>query len=246
MRLQKFMADAGVASRRKCEEIILAGRVQVNGETAALGVCVDPTADAVCLDGRPITPVAQRVTVVLNKPRGVMCTAKDPEGRPTVLDYVADLHCRVFSVGRLDYDSEGLLVMTNDGALAYCLTHPKFQMDKTYSAICDGVLTPAQREALEKGVQLADGPTYPAKVEEVYRLRGGNTSFNITIHEGRNRQVRRMLEAVGHKTLMLKRVALGPLRLGGLPSGAYRPLTQAESAALSAFFHQPPNADIIN
>lgn len=246
MRLQKFMADAGVASRRKCEEIISAGRVQVNGATAALGLCVDPAADDVCLDGRPITPVEQRVTVVLNKPRGVVCTSKDPEGRPTVLGYVADLPARVYSVGRLDYDSEGLLVMTNDGALAYCLTHPKFQLGKTYSAICDGVLTEAQREALEKGVLLADGPTYPAKVEEVYRLRGGNTAFNITIHEGRNRQVRRMLEAVGHKTLMLKRVALGPLKLGSLPSGAYRPLTKAESAALSTFFHQPSGADITN
>ena len=118
-----------------------------------------------------------------------------------------------------DYDSEGLLVMTNDGELAYRLTHPKFCMDKTYSAICDGLLTKEQIAALEQGVLLEDGPTHPAKVEEVYRLRNGNTAFNITIHEGRNRQVRRMLEAVGHETLALKRVALGPLRLGDLPSG---------------------------
>ena len=164
-----------------------------------------------------------------------MCTAQDPQGRPTVGDYVKDLPVRVYNAGRLDYDSEGLLVMTNDGELAYKLTHPRFCMDKTYAAICDGLLTKAQIAALEQGVQLEDGPTHPAKVREVFKLRNGNTAFNITIHEGRNRQVRRMLEAVGHETLALKRVALGPLRLGDLPSGAYRPLTDQEWDALHAW-----------
>lgn len=235
MRLQKYMAEAGIASRRKCEELIQAGRVKVNGRIVGLGACVEPLQDLVEVDGEPLGKSQQKVTVILNKPRGVMCTAQDPQGRPTVGEYVRDLPARVYNAGRLDYDSEGLLVMTNDGELAYRLTHPKFCMDKTYSAICDGLLTKEQIAALEQGVLLEDGPTHPAKVEEVYRLRNGNTAFNITIHEGRNRQVRRMLEAVGHETLALKRVALGPLRLGDLPSGTYRSLTAQEWDELHAW-----------
>lgn len=235
MRLQKYMAEAGIASRRKCEELIQAGRVKVNGQVAILGACVDPLQDLVEVDGEPLGKSQQKVTVILNKPRGVMCTAQDPQGRPTVGDYVKDLPVRVYNAGRLDYDSEGLLVMTNDGELAYKLTHPRFCMDKTYAAICDGLLTKAQIAALEQGVQLEDGPTHPAKVREVFKLRNGNTAFNITIHEGRNRQVRRMLEAVGHETLALKRVALGPLRLGDLPSGTYRSLTAQEWDELHAW-----------
>ena len=233
MRLQKYMAEAGIASRRKCEELIQAGRVKVNGQVAILGACVEPLQDLVEVDGEPLGKSQQ--TVILNKPRGVMCTAQDPQGRPTVGDYVKDLPVRVYNAGRLDYDSEGLLVMTNDGELAYKLTHPRFCMDKTYAAICDGLLTKAQIAALEQGVQLEDGPTHPAKVREVFKLRNGNTAFNITIHEGRNRQVRRMLEAVGHETLALKRVALGPLRLGDLPSGTYRSLTAQEWDELHAW-----------
>lgn len=235
MRLQKYMAEAGIASRRKCEELIQAGRVKVNGQVAILGACVEPLQDLVEVDGEPLGKSQQKVTVILNKPRGVMCTAQDPQGRPTVCDYVKDLPVRVYNAGRLDYDSEGLLVMTNDGELAYKLTHPRFCMDKTYAAICDGLLTQEQIAALEQGVQLEDGPTHPAKVREVFKLRNGNTAFNITIHEGRNRQVRRMLEAVGHETLALKRVALGPLRLGDLPSGTYRSLTAQEWDELHAW-----------
>ena len=182
MRLQKYMAEAGIASRRKCEELIQAGRVKVNGQVAILGACVEPLQDLVEVDGEPLGKSQQKVTVILNKPRGVMCTAQDPQGRPTVGDYVKDLPVRVYNAGRLDYDSEGLLVMTNDGELAYKLTHPRFCMDKTYAAICDGLLTKAQIAALEQGVQLEDGPTHPAKVREVFKLRNGNTAFNITIH----------------------------------------------------------------
>ena len=196
---------------------------------------MEPLQDLVEVDGEPLGKSQQKVTVILNKPRGVMCTAQDPQGRPTVGDYVKDLPVRVYNAGRLDYDSEGLLVMTNDGEMAYKLTHPRFCMDKTYAAICDGLLTKAQIAALEQGVQLEDGPTHPAKVREVFKLRNGNTAFNITIHEGRNRQVRRMLEAVGHETLALKRVALGPLRLGDLPSGTYRSLTAQEWDELHAW-----------
>ena len=209
--------------------------MKVNGQVAILGACVEPLQDLVEVDGEPLGKSQQKVTVILNKPRGVMCTAQDPQGRPTVGDYVKDLPVRVYNAGRLDYDSEGLLVMTNDGELAYKLTHPRFCMDKTYAAICDGLLTKAQIAALEQGVQLEDGPTHPAKVREVFKLRNGNTAFNITIHEGRNRQVRRMLEAVGHETLALKRVALGPLRLGDLPSGTYRSLTAQEWDELHAW-----------
>ena len=209
--------------------------MKVNGQVAILGACVEPLQDLVEVDGEPLGKSQQKVTVILNKPRGVMCTAQDPQGRPTVGDYVKDLPVRVYNAGRLDYDSEGLLVMTNDGELAYKLTHPRFCMDKTYAAICDGLLTKAQIAALEQGVQLEDGPTHPAKVREVFKLRNGNTAFNITIHEGRNRQVRRMLEAVGHETLALKRVALGPLRLGDLPSGTYTSLTAQEWDELHAW-----------
>ena len=209
--------------------------MKVNGQVAILGACVEPLQDLVEVDGEPLGKSQRKVRVILNKPRGVMCTAQDPQGRPTVGDYVKDLPVRVYNAGRLDYDSEGLLVMTNDGELAYKLTHPRFCMDKTYAAICDGLLTKAQIAALEQGVQLEDGPTHPAKVREVFKLRNGNTAFNITIHEGRNRQVRRMLEAVGHETLALKRVALGPLRLGDLPSGTYRSLTAQEWDELHAW-----------
>ena len=233
VRLQKYMADAGVASRRKCEEIIQAGRVRVNGKPASLGMSVEPGKDRVTLDGAPLKGEEEKIVLILHKPRGVVCTAKDPQGRATVMDLIQDFPQRLYNVGRLDYDSEGLLVMTNDGELAYRLMHPKFQLDKTYSAICDGVLTEEQRRLLEQGIRLEDGLTSPARVEEVYRLRNGNTAFNITIHEGRNRQVRRMLAAVGHETLMLRRVALGPLRLGDLPAGQYRRLTKAEEAALA-------------
>ena len=238
MRLQKFMADAGVASRRKCEEIILEGRVRVNGETATLGSSVDPLLDIIELDGHSLRLEEERITVILNKPRGVVSTATDPQGRPTVMDYVKDLPARVYNVGRLDYDSEGLLVMTNDGELAYRLTHPKFKFAKTYSTICDGVLTISEQKALENGVLLEDGMTSPAKVGEMRRLKNGNTAFNITIFEGRNRQVRRMLSAVGHDTLMLRRIALGPLRLGDLPSGSSRSVTEEEAIALDTLFHQ--------
>lgn len=231
-RLQKYMAEAGVDSRRKCEELIRQGRVRVNGDIAALGCTVDPLGDTVQLDGQIIQPRQQRIALVFNKPRGVVCTAADPQGRPTVMEYMKAVPGRVFNAGRLDYDSEGLLVMTNDGALAYRLTHPKFEMEKTYSVICDGILTKNEQCALERGLQLEDGVTAPAKVTEVYSLRSGNTAFNITIHEGRNRQVRRMLAAVGHETLSLRRVALGPIRLGDLPIGAYRALTAQEEALL--------------
>lgn len=229
MRLQKYMADAGVASRRKCEELITAGLVKVNGATATLGMVVEE-GDTVEYAGRILGKAEKRVTYAFYKPRGVVCTASDPQGRETVADYFKKEPCRLYNVGRLDYDSEGLLIMTNDGDLAYKLTHPKFTVDKTYHAVCDGVLTNAQIALLEGGVDIGegDGITSPAKISALRALRNGNTSFDITIHEGKNRQVRRMLKAVGHQTLTLKRTKEGPVSIGFMQPGEYRKLTEEE------------------
>ncbi len=232
MRLQKFMAEAGVASRRKCEELIGAGLVKVNGQVASIGTVIDPLNDRVEYAGKLLRPAEERVVFAFYKPRGVMCTASDPQGRATIMDYFKDMPYRLYSVGRLDYDSEGLLLMTNDGELAYKLTHPKFTVDKTYHAVCDGVLTNAEIARLEQGVDIGDGMTGPAKITQVHALHNGNTSFDITIHEGRNRQIRRMLEAVGHQTLVLKRTKEGAVSIGFMQSGEYRALSAEELNAL--------------
>ena len=232
MRLQKYLAEAGVASRRASEELIRGGRVQVNGVTAQLGAVVEPDEDQVTLDGKPVGLAEATVVAILYKPKGVVSTSDDPQNRRTVREYVQDIPQRLYNVGRLDINSEGLLVMTNDGDLAYRLTHPKFQVEKTYYAICDGVLNGEEEKRLAEGVLLSDGMTAPARVEFVRTTVDGNTSFLITIHEGRNRQIRRMLEAVGHRTLRLKRERFGPLTLGDLKSGQCRILTAEELAAL--------------
>lgn len=229
MRLQKYMADCGIASRRKCEELISAGLVLVNGHTAQLGMSVEPGTDKVEYDGMILgaSPNDKKVVIMLNKPRGVVSSCSDPEGRRTTADYFTELPYRLYNVGRLDIDTEGLLLFTNDGDFAYRVMHPSFEIHKTYRALVDGELTDDQVQTLSRGVMLSDGVTSPAKVEKVV-FRDGNTSFYITIHEGRNRQVRRMIEAVGHRTLRLRRVAVGPLRLFGLHTGEWRYLTNDE------------------
>ena len=232
MRLQKYLAESGIASRRKCEAFIASGRVAVNGQIAALGSIVDPEKDEITLDGRRVDPAAERVVYAFYKPQGVICSSNDPQGRETVQDYFKDLPFRLFSVGRLDYDSEGLLLMTNDGALANALTHPSREIEKTYYAICDGKLHDDQRRALEAGVSLEDGMTAPARISDVYRAGNGNTSLYIAIHEGRNRQIRRMLEAVGHRTLLLRRVQEGSVSLGAMKPGEMRKLNENELAEL--------------
>lgn len=229
MRLSKYLAHAGVASRRAAETLIRDGRVTVGGE-----VVRDPARDvssavAVALDGRRLTGPEQRVVYAVNKPLGVLSTARDPYERPTVVSLVGHESRRLYPVGRLDADSSGLILLTNDGALAHRLTHPSFEVPKTYRALlAGGPVSERALRALREGVTLSDGPTAPARVRRVR-----DEVLEITIHEGRNRQVRRMCEAVGHPVLALERVALGPLRLGNLAPGAHRRLSSDEVARLS-------------
>lgn len=227
MRLNKYLADCGVDSRRNCDAIITQGRVKVNGKTVTqLGVDVDPENDSVSLDGRRLRQKRRDVYVMLHKPKGVVCTAKDDKGRKTVLDLV-DVKARLFPVGRLDYDTEGLLLLTTDGQLAQTLTHPSHHIPKTYVARIFGELSEEEEKSLEKGVLLDGALTQPASVKVVEK--DDRTSrIEITIFEGRNRQVRRMLESVGKDVEFLKRVSVGELRLGGLSRGKYRFLTEKE------------------
>jgi len=225
-RLQKVLAQAGLGSRRACEELIAAGRVTVNGDVATLGTRADPDLDAIEVDGARIGVRQGLVHYVLNKPAGVVTTASDPQGRPTVVGLVP-AEPRVYPVGRLDADTEGLLVLTNDGELANRLTHPSFGVDKEYLADVTGTPSRGALRRLREGVDLDDGPTAPARVSLV-----GDHTVRITIHEGRNRQVRRMCEAVGHPVRRLVRVRIGPLADRRLPPGEWRPLTQAEVRAL--------------
>lgn len=227
MRLNKYLADCGVDSRRNCDEIIAQGRVKVNGKTVTrLGVDVDPENDSVSMDGRRLRQKRRDVYVMLHKPKGVVCTAKDDKGRKTVLNLV-DVKARLFPVGRLDYDTEGLLLLTTDGQLAQTLTHPSHHIPKTYVARIFGELSEEEEKSLEKGVLLDGALTQPASVKVVEK--DDRTSrIEITIFEGRNRQVRRMLESVGKDVEFLKRVSVGELRLGGLSRGKYRFLTEKE------------------
>jgi 23S rRNA pseudouridine2605 synthase len=202
--------------------MIAAGRVEVNGAAAVLGRRVDPSEDRVTIDGVPIATRPGLVYYLLNKPTGVVSTASDPQGRPTVTSLVPPVP-RVFPVGRLDAATEGLLLLTNDGDLTHRLTHPSFGVDKEYLAHVDGNPRPAAVRRLREGIDLGDGPTAPAQVAQV-----APDVLRITIHEGRNRQVRRMTEAIGHPVLRLVRTRIGPLRTGGLGPGEWRPLTQVE------------------
>lgn len=230
-RLQKYLADCGVASRRKCEELIAAGRVSVNGETVTqMGVRVTP-GDDVHVDGKPVTPAEQKVYIAFYKPPNVVTTASDPEGRKTALDFFHDLGVRVFPVGRLDYETEGLLLMTNDGEWANRVTHPSFNLEKEYLVRVRGTLEEGQLKALEAGVMLEGKRTWPAQVSYV-RRDGEITMLHVTIHEGRNRQVRRMLEAVGREVVFLKRVRVGAVLLGDIKPGQWRKLDENEIKAL--------------
>ena len=225
-RLQKVLARAGVGSRRAIEGLIEQGRVSVNGETARLGRRVDPSKDKVEVDGSGVPLDVNLVYYLVNKPEGTVTTADDPEGRPTVVDLV-DAPARVWPVGRLDIDSEGALLLTNDGELSHRLTHPSFEVPKTYVAKVTGRVGDRSLRALARGVELEDGLTAPALVAVIDRS-GGATLVEITITEGRNRQVRRMFDALGHRVLGLARIAVGPLKLGHLKPGSVRRLSPAE------------------
>ncbi len=230
-RIQKLISAAGLASRRQAEEWISAGRVTVNGRQASLGDQADPALDRVEVDGRALGSGGRKIYLLLNKPVGYVTTLKDPQGRPTVVDLVQDLRERIYPVGRLDLNTAGLLILTNDGEFANHLTHPRHQVKKTYLVRVRGRLSDAARRQLERGVKLEDGLTAPAQVSSV-RASGAHTWFELTIHEGRNRQVRRMCEAVGFSVSRLMRIRLGFLELGTLPPGQYRQLSGGEVSKL--------------
>ena len=232
-RLQKVLARVGIGSRRVCEDLIGEGRVRVDGEMAVLGRRVDPETVLIEVDGAPVGVRPDLVHYILNKPAGVVTTADDPQGRPTVVGLVPD-EPRVFPVGRLDVDTEGLLLLTNDGELAHRLTHPSYGVEKEYVAEVEGLPTRAVLRRLREGVELDDGPTAPARATLV-----DPSVVRLTIHEGRNRQVRRMCEAVGHSVVRLVRTRIGPLADRSLAPGAWRELTGDEVRSLQRAVAEP-------
>jgi pseudouridine synthase len=235
-RLQKLLSAAGVASRRAAEDLIRQGRVSVNGVTITeLGTKADAATDEIRVDGRRVRAVERVRYLLLNKPRGYVTTRRDPQRRPTVMDLLADVREYVYPVGRLDYDSEGLVLLTNDGELAARLTHPRHEVDRTYKVTVAGVPDSKAIDQLERGVPLDGRRTAPADVRLVHGdrdRRAKSAVLMLTIREGRNRQVRRMCEAVGHPVQRLARVGFGPLTDKGLPTGRVRDLSADEVRAL--------------
>ncbi len=233
MRLQRYLAASGIASRRRSEELIVAGLVRVNGRVVReLGTTVVGE-DVVEFGGRIVAPALESAYVVMNKPLGVVTTMRDPEGRRTIVDVLAHQgwERRVVPVGRLDFDTAGVLLLTDDGALAHVLTHPRFGVEKTYRATLRGRLTPEQIAELQSGMKLDDGPAQPARLR-VVATRREVSSVDVTIHEGRNRQVRRMFEELGHPVVGLTRLRFGPIGLGTLAPGEIREATAREVSAL--------------
>ena len=232
VRLQKLLAQSGVASRRKCEELMLAGEVQVDGEVVTrLGTKVDPATAVIRVSGRRLPPASPHVYLVLDKPRGVVSTMSDPEGRPTLSEYVADRPERLFHVGRLDTDTEGLILLTNDGQFAQRVAHPSYELEKTYVAEVRGVVRRATLTRLLAGVTLEDGPVAVHRARQV-SSHDDRSIVELVIHEGRNRIVRRLLDEVGHPVLRLTRTAIGPVQQRGLRAGQLRELTRDELGAL--------------
>lgn len=231
MRLAKYLAQAGLASRRKAEELISSGMVRVNGELVKTpAFIVDPCLDSVEVNGVLIEAESKQY-IILNKPAGYLSTVTDPFGRPTVIDLIPDAGQRLYPVGRLDFDTEGLLLLTNDGEFTNRMIHPRHGVSKSYEVRIKGKIKPAQIKQLEKGIQLEDGWTAPAKVQVIQADKEQST-VEIIIHEGRKRQVKRMFQAIGHPVLKLKRTGFGCLVLGNLELGEYRHLTSAEVGKL--------------
>ncbi len=231
MRLQKYLASCGVASRRAAEKLIAEGHVTVDGQKITeMGVQVED-GQVICMDGKRVRPEVEKHYIIYHKPAGEVTTVSDPEGRATVLDRFRDYPVRLYPVGRLDYDSEGLLLLTNDGDLTERMLHPSMEVDKTYLARVSNQVTPEEARQLERGVMVDGRKTARAKVH-ILSVQNLFTDMIITIHEGRNRQVRKMVEQIGHQVVMLRRIRFGPLKLGELPRGMWRPLTQEELDAL--------------
>lgn len=239
MRVQRALARAGIASRRKAEELIAAGRVTVNGALATVGQVVDPIGDKIIVDGRRVGAPPKTVWLLLNKPTGVVTTRRDPGGRKTVFDLVED-HPGLTYVGRLDYLTEGVLLMTTDGAAAHGLTHPSRGVERTYVATVRGDAITAAREAM-RGVELEDGVAY-LSAATAHAIPGRrHYDFEVTLTEGRHHEVRRLCTALGLEVERLVRTTFGPVRLGSLPSGASRPLNKRESDLLTSLVKQPPH-----
>lgn len=237
-RLQKILSDIGIASRRKAEGLIREGLVTVNGKFAEIGMKADTEYDYIKVDGKLVTSpqkkAGQKVYLMFNKPRGVVTSLSDPEKRPTIKDFLKGIKFRVFPVGRLDYDSEGLLLITNDGDFSQAILHPSKEMPKTYQVKVKGLIGLEAIEKLRRGVKLDDGMTMPANVRQISKT-DNNSWLAITIYEGRKRQIRRMLEKVGHPVAKLKRISINGLKLGALKPGALRQLTLEEIKHIKDF-----------
>jgi pseudouridine synthase len=233
-RIQKILAKAGIASRREAERMLLEGRVKVNGKVVdTLGFKADLFKDHIKIDDKRISRFESKVTILLNKPRGYVSTVEDPQARPTVMDLCKKVRGRIYPVGRLDFDAEGLLLLTNDGELANILTHPRFSIPRTYFAKVTGAPEEKDLSRLQRGVMLEDGRA-KAVSSSLLRRAKKNSWVRIVVTEGRNRLIKRMFSAIGHSVLKLKRIAFGPIQLGDLPMGQFRYLTAEEIAKLRA------------
>lgn len=232
VRLQKVIAASGLASRRAAESMIREGHVTVNGKVVrVLGTCIDPSRDHVKVDGCHVQSAEPEVFVLLHKPPGYVTTMNDPYGRPTIVDLLAKVKVRVFPVGRLDYDTEGLLLLTNNGEVAQACVHPRYHVPKTYLVKVSGVCTDEEIRNLQDGIVLDDGMTAPAAIKKSGKAKA-NSWLELTIHEGRKHQIKHMIEALGHRVMRIKRIRFGPIALGDLPVGVCRFATDAEANAL--------------
>lgn len=232
MRLEKFLSESGIASRRDAKKYISDGRVSVNGERVLVpGTHIAPQQDEITFDGEPIRGKPEQIYLMLNKPAGYVTTVRDERGRPTVMALVSDISERIYPVGRLDLDTEGLLLLTNDGDFAHRILHPSHEIEKTYTAWVEGHPNRQAIQRLREGIEIEDGITASARVNHVER-REEQSQFQVVIHEGRKRQIRRMFHAINHEVIHLKRVKIGSLSLGRLPIGKYRSLTPIEIESL--------------